>query len=131
MGGRRLAGRPPAEGGIRGYLEPEVAYWSHSETNDETDDLLVGLNLIGVVPTRAADFFLGVGFGYHFFDSKFVSEGVRFEDSDDRAGGNLQVGVDINLGRRTALFGAGRVDILEGDRDNRQTKIIVGLRVKL
>jgi hypothetical protein len=129
--GDSYRGRPPAEGGIRGYLEPEVGYWSRSEGGDETDDLLVGLNLLGVVPTRGADFHLGVGFGYHFFDSKFVSNNVLVEDSDDRLGGNLQVGVDVNLNRTVALFGTGRVDILDGDRDNRQTKVYLGLRFKL
>lgn len=129
--GESYRGRPPAEGGIRGYLEPEVGYWSRSEAGDEADDLLVGLNLIGVVPTRGADFYLGVGFGYHFFDSKFVANNVLVEDSDDRLGGNLQVGVDVNLNRTVALFGTGRLDILDGDRDNRQTKVYLGLRFKL
>jgi len=129
--GDTYRGRPPAEGGIRGYLEPEVAYWSRADRNDEATDLLVGANLIGVVPTRGADFFVGVGFGYHFFDSRFVDNNVVVEDDDDRVGGNLQVGVDVNLGSKVALFGTGRIDILEGSRDNRQTKVFVGLRFKL
>ena len=133
--GDTYRGRPPAEGSIRGYLEPEVAYWSRSNGKDEATDLLLGGNLIGVVPTRGADFFIGVGFGYHFWDSKFpVAVGdheVVVSDSDDRLGGNLQVGVDVNLGSKVALCGTGRIDILEGDRDNRQTKVFVGLRFKL
>lgn len=129
--GDSYRGRPPADTGIRGYIEPEVSYWSRSETGDELTDLLVGLNLIGVVPTRGADFFLGVGFGYHFFDSEFVFEDVAIKDDDDRLGGNLQVGVDVNLNDNLALFGTGRLDILEGERNDRQTKVFVGLRFKI
>ena len=133
--GDTYRGRPPAEGSIRGYLEPEVSYWSRSKTNDDATDLLVGGNLIGVVPTRGADFFVGVGFGYHFFDSKFLvavdNHDVLVSKNDGRLGGNLQVGVDVNLGSKVALTGTGRIDILDGDRDNRQTKVFVGLRFKL
>ena len=130
--GDTYRGRPPAEGSIRGYLEPEVAYWSRSKTNDDATDLLLGANLIGVVPTRGADFFIGVGFGYHFFDSKFLDDNdVLVSQNDGRLGGNLQVGVDVNLGAKVALSGTGRIDILDGNRDNRQTKVFVGLRFKL
>ena len=130
--GDTYRGRPPADTGIRGYLEPEVSYWSRSKTNDKATDTLVGVNLIGVVPTRGADFSLGVGFGYHFFDSKFLdANSVLVQDNNNRLGGNLQVGVDVNLSRNVAVFGTGRVDILEGSRDNRQTKVYVGLRFRI
>ena len=109
--GDTYRGRPPAEGSIRGYLEPEVAYWSRSKTNDDATDLLLGANLIGVVPTRGADFFIGVGFGYHFFDSKFLDDNdVLVSQNDGRLGGNLQVGVDVNLGAKVALSGTGRIE---------------------
>jgi Outer membrane protein beta-barrel domain len=129
--GDSYRGRPPADTGIRGYLEPEISYWSRSQHNNDLTDLLLGINLIGVVPTRGADFSLGVGFGYHFFDSEFIQNSVLVKDNDDRLGGNLQVGVDVNLNKTLALFGTGRLDILEGTRDNRQTKVYVGLRFKL
>lgn len=129
--GDSYRGRPPADTGIRGYLEPEISYWKRSQRNNDLTDLLVGVNLIGVVPTRGADFSLGVGFGYHFFDSEFIQNAVLVKDDDDRLGGNLQVGVDVNLSKRLALFGTGRLDILEGTRDNRQTKVYVGLRFRL
>jgi hypothetical protein len=125
-------GRPPADTGIRGYLEPEVGYWSRSDGGDEESDLLVGLNLIGVVPTRGADFFLGVGFGLHFADTKLTDlGGQRIDESDENLGGNLQVGVDVNVSEKVALFGTGRLDIVEGNRNERQTKVFVGLRFKL
>ena len=49
---------------------------------------------------------------------------------DERFGGNLHVGVDVNLGPQAALFGTGRIDILEGDIAERQTKVVAGLRLK-
>jgi len=132
--GDNYRGRPPADSGIRGYLEPEVSYWSVSGNDSEDTDLLAGLNLIGVVPTRNADFFFGVGFGFHFFDSDVTEtvggQRVRVQTDDERLGGNLQAGVDVNLSESTALFGVGRLDILEGDRAERQTKIYGGLRIK-
>lgn len=132
--GDNYHGRPPADSGIRGYLEPEIGYWSASGDNADDKDLLVGMNLIGVVPTRNADYFFGVGFGVHFFDGTLtvVDAGQRIEQDlgDERLGGNLQAGVDVNISEGLALFGVGRLDILEGDRAERQTKIYGGVRIK-
>lgn len=135
--GDHYRGRPPRGGdsaGIRGYIEPEVAYWSGGGDNEDIEDLLAGVNLVGVVPTRGADYFLGVGFGVHFFDAELRREvgGVDtvIVDDDTHLGGNLQVGVDVNIGDNAALFGTGRVDILEGEIAERQTKVFVGIRFK-
>ncbi|MEM7048977.1 MAG: hypothetical protein AAF604_04925 [Acidobacteriota bacterium] len=129
--GDSYRGRPPADTGIRGYLEPEISYWSSSDDGVDESDLLVGVNLIGVVPTRSADYFLGVGFGVHFLDAEVDDGTVDIDDSDEAIGGNLQVGVDVNISENAALFGTGRIDLLEGDRNERQTKIYVGVRFKL
>lgn len=136
---RHYRGRYPAGyaagGGIQGYLEPEIGYWERSESGNQVEDLLLGINLLGVVPTRNADFFLGVGFGFHFFDG-----GIQIRDaagnivdgidlSEDRLGGNLHVGVEVYLTPSLGIFGAGRVDILEDEPFDRQTKVWGGLRV--
>lgn len=130
-------GKPPTgggSGGIRGYIEPEVAYWSGGGDTESIEDLLAGVNLVGVVPTRGANFFLGVGFGVHFFDAELRREVAGIDtvivDDDTHLGGNLQVGVDVNVSESTALFGTGRVDILEGEIAERQTKVYLGLRMK-
>lgn len=135
--GDHYKGKPPTggnSGGIRGYIEPEVAYWSSSGDNESIEDLLAGVNLLGVVPTRGASYFLGVGFGVHFFDAELRREVAGIDtvivDDDTRLGGNLQVGIDVNLGESTALFGTGRIDILEGEIAERQSKVYLGLRLK-
>jgi len=38
----------------RVYVEPEVGYWKRSENGLDEKDLLVGVNLVGVVPTSPA-----------------------------------------------------------------------------
>lgn len=130
--GDHYRGRPPggADSGIVGYLEPEVGYWSGGGDREEIEDLLVGVNLVGVVPTSNAAYYLGVGFGVHFFDATLMRQvGGVIESDEELLGGNLHVGVDVNVGPNTALFGTGRVDILEGDIAERQTKVYLGLRV--
>jgi hypothetical protein len=135
--GDHYRGRPPHDrsgGGIVGYIEPEVGHWSGGGDNEDIEDLLVGINLVGVVPTRTADYYLGVGFGVHLFDAELRREvgGIDtvITEEDERFGGNLHVGVDVNLGPSVALFGTGRIDILEGDIAERQTKVYAGLRLK-
>lgn len=131
--GRYPAGYNPG-GGIQGYLEPEIAYWKRSGDGSTAEDLLLGLNLVGVVPTRNADFFLGVGFGFHNFDGELLvrddagRQVDRVDLSKDRIGGNLQVGVEIYLTSSLGIFGTGRLDILEDEPFDRQTKIWGGLR---
>ncbi len=134
--GDHYKGKPPTggDGGIRGYLEPEVAYWSVDGDNGTIEDLLAGVNLIGVVPTRGAEFFLGVGFGVHFFEAELQREVAGVDTvivgDDTRMGGNLQVGLDVNVSGSTSLFGTGRIDILEGEIAERQSKVYLGIRMR-
>ena len=120
--------------GIRGYLEPEIGYWSRTADDPgevDEEDLYVGLNLIGVVPTRNADFFFGAGFGLHFTDTQLLDDtGVLTDESESRLGGNVQFGVDINMTDSFALYGLGRLDLLEDRPNDRQSKVQVGLRFK-
>ena len=135
---RHNRGRYPGDrgdAGIRGYIEPEIGYWKRSDDETgEAEDMHFGVNLVGVVPTRSADFFVGVGFGYHFLDGEVFrrnSAGTIVEivdASDDRLGANLQVGVELHVSESFGIFGAGRLDILEDEPFDRQTKIWGGLR---
>jgi opacity protein-like surface antigen len=132
--GDHYRGRPPNDrsGGILGYVEPEVGYWKGGDKGQDFEDLLAGINLIGVVPTRSADYYLGVGFGVHFFKAELDATDFApaVKEDDQRFGGNLQVGVDVNLGPNVALFGTGRLDLLEGEIAERQTKVYAGIRLK-
>lgn len=133
---RHDRGRYPggaSSGGIRGYLEPEIGYWSRSETDLDIDDTYLGLNIVGVVPTRYADFFLGVGFGFHSIDGKItnrdnVGNVIDEVSLDDTLGGNFHVGVELYITDSLGVFGTGRLDILEDRPFDRQTKVWGGLR---
>lgn len=122
-------GRPPrgASPGIRAYLEPEVGYWSFSEDGTDATDLLVGINLLGVVPGRNVDYFLGVGFGLHFLDAE-VQGFPELAEDDSVLGGNLQIGLDVNFFEHLGIFGAARIDLLDSDQYSDQFKIYGGLR---
>lgn len=111
--------------GIHGFLEPEVGYWTRDSGNT---DLLVGVNLIGVVPFRRVDYTFGVGGGLHFLDFTRQEGTLIVEESDEAVGVNAQFGIDIHLTDSTALFGVGRVDLVEGDVHELQNKVYLGVR---
>lgn len=126
--------------GIRAYIEPEIGFWNSNAGGRDVDDTLLGVNIVGVVPTRHADYFIGAGVGMHFFDSSLDGldpDGIAFpedlllEGSDERVGVNIHVGVDINLSPKVALFGVGRLDLIEDAPEDTQEKIYLGLRFKL
>lgn len=123
-----------ADSGIRGYIEPELGYWKRSEDDSDVDDLMLGINLVGVVPTRSADFYVGVGFALHQLDGTILRRnggGVVIETlelDDNRLGANVQVGVELHLSESVGVFGSGRLDILDDEPFDRQTKIWGGLR---
>lgn len=107
-----------------GHLEPEVGYWE----GDNGEDLLAGVNLVGVVPMSGADFFVGGGIGLHFVDVDVVVDGQRISsNSEESIGVNAQFGVDVQVGDNVSLFGAGRFDLVE-DADALQAKAYVGVR---
>jgi outer membrane protein with beta-barrel domain len=113
----------------RVYVEPEVGYWKHSEQGLEDKDLLAGVNLVGVVPTRAFEIFLGVGFGAHFRDHDVLVSGVVTTESHTRFGGNVQFGVEADISKDVGIFGAGRVDLVE-ETPSQQSKVWGGLRFR-
>jgi hypothetical protein len=114
--------------GLHAYVEGEVGYWKGETKAIRDKDLLVGVNLVGVVPTRVADLFMGVGFGVHFTDTKLLGAGEP-DTSETRFGGNAQFGVEVRATDHVGIFGTGRLDFLSGERNRQQNKIWGGLRV--
>lgn len=114
----------------RVYVAPEVGYWKSTTAGGEsTKDILAGVSLVGVVPTRAFDLFIGAGFDAHFLDFDVLQRGVLVHSSATRFGGNLQFGVEADLAKNVGIFGEGRVDILD-KRPSQQSKVSAGLRFR-
>ena len=111
--------------GFRGYIEPEIATWD----GDFESDTLIGVNLIGAMPFNAVEFFVGGGIGLHMVDFDGFPAGVS-DDSSDAIGLNAQFGVDISVNRSVSLFGVGRFDIVDDDRDELEGKASVGIRFR-
>lgn len=120
--------------GIRGYLEPEIGYWTSDNTdatgvNTSGSDLLVGVNVIGVIPMESVDFFVGAGAGIHFVNADVTIPGQATVTTDDEAlGVNAQFGVDVHLSRSTTIFGVGRFDIVDDTSNSLEAKVYLGLR---
>jgi hypothetical protein len=112
------------------YAEPEVGYWTRtSDTGAREKDLMVGVNLVGVVPTKAFDLFLGAGFGAHFLDSDVFQGGVLARESSTHFGANIQFGVEADISQSVGLFGEGRVDLVD-TTPSQQSKVWAGLRFR-
>lgn len=119
------------EQGIRGYLEPEVGYWEASgDDGREGSDLLLGVNLIGVVPLGPVDSFFGVGAGAHFVDTSLLENDPLADDSETKIGANAQFGIDLYITESLSAFGAGRFDLVQGADDSVQSKVYLGLRAR-
>ena len=123
-GGRR-------ESGIQGYLEPEVGYWKSTDNRIQGKDTLVGVNLIGAFPFASAETFLGAGVGAHFVDASVLRSDASLTGSQTKLGANAQFGIDLHVTRTLTVFGAGRFDLVQGAKDNVQSKIYLGLRARL
>jgi hypothetical protein len=123
-------GRPP-ESGVRGYLEPEVGYWKASgkNANGNGSDLLLGLNLVAVIPVGAVDTFIGAGVGAHRLDAVLLANPAS-GDKQTKIGVNAQFGLDVYLTRSLSLFGTGRFDLVQDVRKSVQAKAYLGLRVR-
>jgi hypothetical protein len=123
-------GRPP-ESDVRGYLEPEVGYWKASGKNGNGNgsDLLLGVNLVAVIPVGAVDTFLGAGVGAHRLDAVLL-ENPTNGDKQTKIGVNAQFGLDVYLTRSLSLFGTGRFDLVQDVRKSVQAKAYLGLRAR-
>lgn len=134
----RTSGRGNDEGeqrgdqGITGYLEPEVGYWTSSDNNGlgKGSDLLLGLNLIGVIPLGAVDSFFGVGAGVHSVDASLLANSSGKTGNETKFGANAQFGIDLYINRKLSAFGTGRFDLVQGAADQVQSKVYLGLRAR-
>lgn len=122
--GDRHAHGGSSAGGFRGYLEPELGYWD----GDISSDMLLGINIVGGMPFNAVEFFIGGGIGMHFIDSDLQVAGG--DDSDEALGVNAHFGVDVSVSDSVSLFGMGRFDLVDDDRDELEGKASVGLRFR-
>jgi hypothetical protein len=124
-------GRARQDRSIQGYIEPEIGYWKSTADNVKGDDTLVGVNLIGAFPFAAAESFLGVGVGAHFVDSSLLENRSNVRGSETKLGVNAQFGLDLRITDNLSAFGAGRFDLVQGAKDNVQSKVYLGLRARL
>ncbi len=127
-GGSDDRGSNRSQGGVTGYLEPEIGYWESSDDFLEGGDLLLGINLIGSVPLGPVDSFFGVGAGVHFIDAALLENNANLDDSETKLGANAQFGIDLRINRSLSAFGAGRFDLVQGSADSIQSKVYLGLR---
>jgi hypothetical protein len=124
-------GRPP-ESGVRGYLEPEVGYWKASGNNGGGgggSDLLLGVNLVGVIPVGSVDTYVGAGAGAHRLDADLLNNPTS-AGKQTKLGVNAHFGLDVYLTRALSLFGTGRFDLVQGARKSVQGKAYLGLRAR-
>jgi hypothetical protein len=124
-------GRARQDRSIQGYIEPEIGYWKSTADNVSGSDTLVGVNLVGAFPFAAAESFLGVGVGAHFVDSSLLENRSNVKGSETKLGVNAQFGLDLRLTRSLSVFGTGRFDLVQGAKDNVQSKVYLGLRARL
>lgn len=131
-------------GGWRGYLEPELGYWESGRGSRPAiipgnqslgrTDMLLGVNIVGVMPFNAVDFFIGAGAGIHFIDQdirRVTSTGaIDSSDSDEALGVNAHFGVDVGLSRNVSIFGVGRFDIVDDNSNSLDAKAYLGLRFR-
>jgi hypothetical protein len=117
--------------GIQGYLEPEIGYWKSTDRLIKGSDTLLGINLIGAFPFASAETFLGAGVGAHFVDANVLRSDASLSGSQTKLGANAQFGIDLHVTRALTVFGAGRFDLVQGAKDNVQSKIYLGLRAHL
>ena len=126
--GSENGGSDNSQGGVKGYLEPEIGYWKSSDDRIEGSDLLVGVNLIGSVPLGPVESFFGAGAGVHFIDAALLDSTNFSDDSETKLGANAQFGIDLRITRAVSVFGAGRFDLVQGSQDSIQSKVYLGLR---
>lgn len=116
--------------GIRGYIEPEIGYWETSKARGggKASDLLLGANLIGVVPFGNIETFFGAGAGIHQIDGALLKDNPTKTGNSTKVGVDAQFGVDLFLGEHLSAFGTGRFDLVQDAQDSLQTKVYLGLR---
>jgi opacity protein-like surface antigen len=116
-------------------VEPEVGFWSKSESDEFFDigievtvkDLNLGANAIYTIPKEKTSFHLGAGVGIHHLTGKVGVLDV-FEESDSVTRIALQLlgGVERRVGGSAAVFARVRFDLMSGAN---QTKLFAGVRL--
>ncbi len=101
------------QGSVTGFVEPEVAYWSHSDDIQKAKDTMIGVNLGGAVRLRSVEYFIAGGVGYHFLSQDFQTSVRGISHDEGRVGVNAQFGFDILMSETISLFGVGRFDIVQ------------------
>jgi len=122
-------GHPP-DTGIRGYFEPEIAYWKAGSDQGGGKDQLIGFNLIGVIPLGPVDSFFGAGAAYHRIDQSILLGVPTATGTEGKVGVDAQFGIDLYLNRSLSLFGAGRFDLVQDLRRGVEGKAYLGLRAR-
>jgi len=134
-------GAEEASEGISAFIEPEVGYWEDDEKSGavrtQQSDLLLGVNIVGAFEMSRVEYFIGAGIGIHFLGAELDIGAVSIDEDTEALGVNVHFGVDIELTETVALFGVGRFDIVDDDRDETvvvtddvQSKGYVGLRLR-
>lgn len=122
----RLGGEGEAEG-VAAYIEPEIGYWeddsSRGPVATKQSDLLLGVNIVGAMELARVEYFIGAGIGIHFLGADVSLGGVSIDEDDEALGVNVHFGVDVDLTDSLSLFGVGRFDIIDDDRD--ETTVLV------
>jgi hypothetical protein len=126
-------GQGDANQGFRGYIEPEYGYWELEDSQGRAafEDQMLGVNLIGVMPFNAVEFFFGGGLAWHSLEQSFQGIDAIVVDDTDTVGFNLQVGLDIHMTKNFALFALGRYDVLDDYVGDTLVKFVAGLRFNI
>ncbi len=118
---------------IVAYVEPEIGYWEADDriplnnVRSSQSDLMLGVNILGVIPFNKVDYFFGAGLAIHSFDADLAIDGVSVDADEDSFGVNIQVGLDVHVSDNVDVFGLLRLDLVE-DVQEEQAKIVLGLR---
>ncbi|RMH17080.1 MAG: hypothetical protein D6696_16630 [Acidobacteria bacterium] len=120
---------------VRGYLEPDVGFWQVSQDFGRDDHLDVevtsaGLGYVVAFGGKRLESFFGAGIGAYREEVRIVGGGVGVvvDDSQTNLGGYLQLGLDYRFADRAAVFVLSRIDFVDSDSFDQQTKLYGGLR---
>ncbi|MEM7349688.1 MAG: outer membrane beta-barrel protein [Acidobacteriota bacterium] len=124
------------EHSVLAYIEPEISYWEADNRlpvpggtiSNSQSDLMVGINIVGVIPFKKVDYFIGAGLAIHSFDVGLDINGVDL-DSDETLGVNIHTGLDVHITDKFDVYGLLRLDLVE-DIQEEQAKIVLGLRFR-
>lgn len=117
----------------RVVLEPELGYWSKSDSFFGVDvsisDLNFGANALYRIPKDKVTFHVGGGVGLHHLSGKVgVLDLFEESDSETKIGLQLLGGVEYRASETVDIFGRVRLDLIS---DVNQTKLYAGVRFRM